>query len=578
MRIPCTTDDDCVNNAYNFPLNSCDPYELRCYNSVPEQTWCKTDDHCGIISLLAACEKGKTVMYHDELRYLCFDATFEGDKLDDSQHYYFMSSFNLFKGMLMTPTYNPSLDIPPDAVREPLFYSPTIGHKKAVGIYGKLQSAIQDGLIQQLDIEYIFFNVINQIGLYYKISLGQDSFSDFSLQSSVSAFFPKIFDKDSVYPNLKSQLIAFRALFAFVLLFRILKVIFVDLYKLVKTFIQTHKLNLPLSLIFNMGILIVLTIVLVVSITNNFNMANTVDPFLPCKESLLHPPTYHCSTDTELFDLYKSYATNTTFFLRILAVAIFLIVVEILLLLNTQFPSFGVLFVTLGKARKELFYFLVVLFTLIAGFLVFLMLNFGLQDNNMSTIGSGFVLLFQYLVGSTDYRALKNANPTLGQIFFFLYYVIFNLVLVLIFIVIIMTTYVELRKKLQMITLALAALAADKSREMKDKYIKLLTCVPPTDKKKEGNVEKAAPKKKDYKQILLYNLDEVDWFGLTNNNRETRDQIEKKIHDKIEEIKKQRRRAKILKARARKKGLFSKFSSLILNICFIIIYVSTMDF
>lgn len=97
--------------------------------------------------------------------------------------------------------------------------------------------------------------------------------ADFSLQSSVSAFFPKIFDKDSVYPNLKSQLIAFRALFAFVLLFRILKVIFVDLYKLVKTFIQTHKLNLPLSLIFNMGILIVLTIVLVVSITNNFNMA-----------------------------------------------------------------------------------------------------------------------------------------------------------------------------------------------------------------------------------------------------------------------------------------------------------------
>jgi hypothetical protein len=145
-----------------------------------------------------------------------------------------------------------------------------------------------------------------------------------------------------------------------------------------------------------MAILVVLTIVLVISITNNLTMSNTVDPYLPCPEALTNEGHY-CRTDTSYFELLGNYAQNTTFFLRILAIAIFMIIVEILLLLNTQFPSFGVLFITLGKARTELFYFLVVVFTLMAGFLVFLMLNFGLNNDNMSTIGSGFVLLFQYV-------------------------------------------------------------------------------------------------------------------------------------------------------------------------------------
>jgi hypothetical protein len=130
-----------------------------------------------------------------------------------------------------------------------------------------------------------------------------------------------------------------------VLIFRIL--IIVDIYKTIKTFIQTHKLNLPLPLVFNIILLILLTFVLLISLINNFSMGGKVSSFTP--------PTL---SD---FQEMIQFATNTNIFLRLLAITIFFIVLETLLLLNTQFPSFGVLFYTLGKARKELFYFLVVL-------------------------------------------------------------------------------------------------------------------------------------------------------------------------------------------------------------------------
>ena len=51
---------------------------------------------------------------------------------------------------------------------------------------------------------------------------------------------------------------------------------------------------------------------------------------------------------------------------------------------------------------------------------------------------------------------------------------VFNLAVVLVFIVIIMQTYVQLRKKLQITTLALAEITSEKSKVMKEKYINLL--------------------------------------------------------------------------------------------------------
>ena len=66
-------------------------------------------------------------------------------------------------------------------------------------------------------------------------------------------------------------------------------------------------------------------------------------------------------------------------------------------------------------------------------------------------------------MGGTELAKLIEANETWSGIYFFVFYVLFNLLLLLIFVVIIMSTYVSLRDKLQILTLAHAEIAAEKS-------------------------------------------------------------------------------------------------------------------
>jgi len=58
--------------------------------------------------------------------------------------------------------------------------------------------------------------------------------------------------------------------------------------------------------------------------------------------------------DEATFDLFKGYANFAFGFVRLLSVTIALLIVQILLLLNTQFPTFGILFYTLGKSKNKL--------------------------------------------------------------------------------------------------------------------------------------------------------------------------------------------------------------------------------
>jgi len=56
----------------------------------------------------------------------------------------------------------------------------------------------------------------------------------------------------------------------------------------------------------------------------------------------------------EQFDNFKEFADFNNSFNKLLAVTVALLIVQILLLLNTKFPTFGVLFYTLGSSKGKL--------------------------------------------------------------------------------------------------------------------------------------------------------------------------------------------------------------------------------
>ncbi len=70
-----------------------------------------------------------------------------------------------------------------------------------------------------------------------------------------------------------------------------------------------------------------------------------------------------------------------------------------------------------------------------AGFVSLMTLNFGQGDVSMDTFGKSLFLVFQYMVGGAEYKQLKAANDKLAGLYFFVFYIIFNLLIILLFIV-----------------------------------------------------------------------------------------------------------------------------------------------
>jgi hypothetical protein len=89
-----------------------------------------------------------------------------------------------------------------------------------------------------------------------------------------------------------------------------------------------------------------------------------------------------------------------------------------------------------------------------------------------------------------------------------------------------MLTYVQLRNKLQLTTLALTELASEKSQDLKKKYIKFFLCQPPEshgyDDISKGSYLhlnsflsfiKGQETKRNLSQIFRYNLEEIEVTG-----------------------------------------------------------------
>ena len=64
----------------------------------------------------------------------------------------------------------------------------------------------------------------------------------------------------------------------------------------------------------------------------------------------------------EDFQEWLDFISDTKKFIVLVVVGIVLITVKLLIVLNTQFPSFGILFYTIAAAQKELFIFAIVRF------------------------------------------------------------------------------------------------------------------------------------------------------------------------------------------------------------------------
>jgi len=194
----------------------------------------------------------------------------------EEENYYFISQFNNFKGMVITPTYNPELELPDNVdASDSVYFNSTVSKDYAQCIYRDLDFLLNQGYLTKMQVEMYYFNIVNQIGIFYTYEFGLDENSKFSTDRSVKVFFPKTFDSDSVYDR-AGVLIAFRVLFFLTIIVRFFKIIVVDVCKRAKTFIQTHKVDLPFQTLFNVALLFMLLFTLIWGFELNLRMGSQV--------------------------------------------------------------------------------------------------------------------------------------------------------------------------------------------------------------------------------------------------------------------------------------------------------------
>jgi len=97
----------------------------------------------------------------------------------------------------------------------------------------------------------------------------------------------------------------------------------------------------------------------------------------------------------------------------------------------------------LSSSKSDIFFFLLMFVILVFGYAVTGYSLFGSQLRNYSTIFYSLIEQFKILSNYFDYKALEQAHPSLGPIFFVSFNIFFTLFLLNMFIAIIVAHYNE---------------------------------------------------------------------------------------------------------------------------------------
>lgn len=135
--------------------------------------------------------------------------------------------------------------------------------------------------------------------------------------------------------------------------------------------------------------------------------------------------------------------------------------------------AMGMLWKVLSVSAKDILYFTLMLFTLLAGFAMMSLQLFGPSIYEYSTIVTSVVQLLRVLLGEFDVEAMQQAAPLLGVGFFFIYIVVMFLIMMNIFLAILGEAYTVVRAETNDI---LKSRAITKKRSIVD-WVKLVRAI-----------------------------------------------------------------------------------------------------
>ncbi|CAG9323247.1 unnamed protein product [Blepharisma stoltei] len=178
-------------------------------------------------------------------------------------------------------------------------------------------------------------------------------------------------------------------------------------------------------------------------------------------------------SESEFID-FITYCRNFKIFIRVTAVAALLIILRILVILKSKFPSFGVLFDTINMAKKDIINFGLITLLMIVAFSLSAYLGFGIATGGFSTFGATIASLWSSLFGRDIISEIRRGSISISGVFYVAYMSLFYFIILNTFLAIVLSVYTELRKRSQLLLEAKARMLAEDSHRLIEILINLL--------------------------------------------------------------------------------------------------------
>lgn len=313
---------------------------------------------------------------------------------------------------------------------------------------------LNEEIFESLVVETIIHNSNLYSTLYYYQIFNRESSGRVAVETGLSGISPEMYDSQN---NQFYAVITILSFYFLLLAVQILKFT-IGMKKILKDCLA--KMRLQMTLYDYLELLLVCTVLTVLGYFLKLDLENIGNFSLPL--------------DKNSFDLIIEYAVNFRVLLRIASIICLLCVLRLVASLQVQFPSFGVLFQTIFISKNDLINLCFIGIILMLGFIAAINLVCGITNVPYRNYDYTAMELFGSLISIMGFQKASKVNESIRNFYFIIYVILFSFIILRNFSAIVMSTYMFLKNRDQLLLAARAEMLKKKSAQLLKIVINLI--------------------------------------------------------------------------------------------------------
>ncbi|OMJ79313.1 hypothetical protein SteCoe_20694 [Stentor coeruleus] len=301
-------------------------------------------------------------------------------------------------------------------------------------------------VFESLVIEVVIHNSNLYSTLYYFQIFNRESSGRVTIETGTSGISPEMYASQNSH---FFQITIILCFYVFILAVQLFK-FFIKFKRILKE--SFTKMNLSMTSYDFLELVLVCMVLILLSLFIKLDLGNIGNFYLPL--------------DRDSFDKIIDYAVEFRVLLRVESLTCLLSILKLVAQLQVQFPSFGVLFQTLKISKNDLINLCFIGIILILSLVLATHLVSGIHNFSNRTFIQTCLQLFDSMVGVMGFNNSSETNKSVKFFYNIIFVILFSFVFVRYLAAIVMSTYMFLKNRDQLLLAAKAEIIKKKTREL----------------------------------------------------------------------------------------------------------------